>query len=134
MNKKHQNIIETFVRNTLGCTCPDEIFDRIDLQSSIPELSGDIRSLRLVLGNRLLVYLVAGLSNIVSSETLSPLVSCGVRDRDAHQLNRFRLVLLVPEDFEPMGIQLSFQSMSMVDERVHLHFVPNHDIREPLRP
>jgi len=45
-----------FVRDTLGCQCPDSAFDRIDYQENSDILGNDAIAKRLLVGNRLLIY------------------------------------------------------------------------------
>jgi hypothetical protein len=49
MESNHQ--LKKFIRSTLGCNCPDEVFDRIDISS-------DESLTEIVVGGRLLIHLV----------------------------------------------------------------------------
>jgi len=83
--------IKTFVRQTLGCGCPEEVFQYIDCQSNISvddiPLMGKIN-----IGNRLLIYIVE-INDINSlKNVLSFLIGKGMKERDGSNFNRFRLV------------------------------------------
>ena len=78
-----------FVRETLGCGCPDEVFQRIEVVDM--EVAG-VALTRLVVGKTLLIYLPPiDAWRRVESE-LEALVRAGRWDRDRHDYNRFRLV------------------------------------------
>jgi hypothetical protein len=50
--------IKTFVRQTLGCACPEEVFKRIDCQSDIKLNDNILLSSKINVGNKLLIYVV----------------------------------------------------------------------------
>ncbi|MHC4355040.1 MAG: hypothetical protein ACYTE3_08860 [Planctomycetota bacterium] len=119
--------IKQFVRGTLGCTCPDEVFEHIDCRAGV-NVSQDVRlDYEINVGNRLLIYLVA----VDDSGSLRPLISQLVREgtgkRDRENFNRFRLVLLTqePTDMAENALVV-FQSLG-ADEKVHLHVVGKDD-------
>ena len=47
-----------FVRDTLGCQCPDSVFEQIDYQENTGILDKDAIVKRLLVGNRLLIYIL----------------------------------------------------------------------------
>ena len=49
--------IERFVRETLGCNCPAEVFARIE-DDSLPSTNSGPPIRRIAIGSRLLIYLV----------------------------------------------------------------------------
>ncbi len=120
--------IKTFVQQTLGCGCPEEVFRHIDYQADI--MAGNILlSARINIGNRLLIY-VAEVDNTETIENLLPqLIDIGKKERDAFGFNRFRLVLAVDgiEEMERSAADL-FGKINK-DEKVHLHIVPKKNMQ-----
>lgn len=112
--------IETFVRNTLGCTCPEEVF--LSIEQDVIADKADIR--RWVIGQRLLIYLVDADQEVAVDSLVAGTVRRGLLERDARGLNRFRLVLLCrePAALEDQARAL-FAACKAVDERTHLHLV-----------
>ena len=117
-----------FVRDVLGCGCPDEVLQSITVTRGrlAPEVGSDIA--RLDAGGQLLVYVV----QVSSTEPLDALVPAaletGLGDRDGHGFNRFRLVLATAD---PGGTEAAareaFGSYELPDDRVHLHVVSVRD-------
>ena len=60
-----------FVRDTLGCQCPESVFDQIDYQENSDILGKDVIVKRLLVGNRLLIY-VLEIDNVKSLPILLP--------------------------------------------------------------
>lgn len=118
MHTFDRGAIERFVRQDLGCACPESVFDHIDVSAG-PDRTG----IELVIGDRLLVraYEVAD----IREAQLRLWTEDGVRRRDAQGLNRFRLVLAV-ERPEAVGAaaRTAFERLALPDDRVHLHLLP----------
>lgn len=116
--------IKLFVRQVLGCECPEEVFKRIESTSSLPLDSGIILRSRLNIGNRLLIYVVMAESGTFVKETLPELVKTGMAERDGKGFNRFRLVLASDDrkGIEDIA-ERTFNSLLLRDEKVHLHVV-----------
>lgn len=112
--------IERFVRGTLGCACPDEVFQQIETSALPGDLPGDLPGVRLVIGNRLLVYVALAPASLVAATRA--LVAAGRRERDARGWNRFRLVLATEApEAERTAAADAFASAAAGDERAHLH-------------
>jgi hypothetical protein len=110
--------VEAFVRETLGCGCPQEVFEHIE--DSRP---GDLR--RIAVGGRLLVYLITPPTGVVAVDRLAEYLSRGQRERDELGFNRFRLVIAAGEGTaNPATLVLAFERLRAGDERLHLHLVP----------
>lgn len=112
-----------FVRETLGCTCPDEVFQHIECQTEIRAGENLILDYEINIGNKLLV-LIATVGEVDLLRTvLSQLVLAGMKERDKHGFNRFRLVLQTQkvESVENKALDI-FHSLNP-DEKVHLHVV-----------
>ncbi len=119
--------IKQFVRDTLGCTCPDEVLEHIDCRAGV-KVSDDVAlDYEINVGNRLLIFLVT----VDDADSLKPLVSQLVREgtkkRNQENFNRFRLVLLTqrPTDVTEEAFAI-FQSLG-ADGKVHLHVVGKND-------
>ena len=119
--------IKQFVRETLGCTCPNEVFQDIYCRANV-NASGDVLlDCEINVGNKLLIFVVT----IDELGSLNPLISQlvwdGTNKRNQENFNRFRLVLLTQRPTcvaeEAFAI---FQSLG-ADEKVHLHVVAKND-------
>ncbi|HET6497019.1 MAG TPA: hypothetical protein VFH61_16825 [Thermoleophilia bacterium] len=114
--------VRSFVRDVLGCTCPDDVFE--DVRIGLPALF-DTHSveggLEILVGRRLLIAIVplAGIGNVV--DDVQAILAGGRRVRDSREFNRYRLVLVGSLDSATRG---RLETLSgMFDERVHLHLV-----------
>lgn len=118
------NPIEHFVRATLGCQCPDEVFRSVSI-GQLRTADGAIGYTRLLVGNRLLIYLLDAASVSVADGELADLVARGCRERNERGYNRFRLVIACDEPAsESTAVQHAFDDASGNDERAHLHCLP----------
>ena len=115
--------IETFVRTTLGCGCPDRVFEKIELGGLT--LPGNTHPLtRLVIGDTLLIYLVYPGGDQLVAESALQVAESGRDDRDRNGYNRFRLVLAepaMPPAEDPLATR--FATHFAGDEKMHLHRV-----------
>lgn len=123
MQPTDRNAVERFVRVTLGCQCPDEVFNSM----SIERVDADTRTtghVRLTIGDRLLIYVIAARASDVSAEALSMLARAGLAERKSRGLNRFRLVLAQP-DGEALAERMRsvFAAVAGADDRAHLHVI-----------
>jgi len=109
--------IVRFVRETLGCGCPDEVFEQTS--DSGP---GELR--RIALGGRLLVYLIRPTEAGLTADRLGDYLSRGRGERDALGFNRVRLVIADEAATEREDLQAAFEDLRAGDERLHLHIVP----------
>jgi len=70
--------IKRFVQETLGCTCPEEVFNKIDYQQESDGISGG----KIAVGDRLLIYII----NIDRKSNIQGVVNSalerGVEERD----------------------------------------------------
>jgi hypothetical protein len=109
--------IKTFVQQILGCSCPEEVFDRIEVDTGAGVVSHRIR-----IGGRLLVYILeASRASDISNAVASALHE-GVRERDRDRFNRLRLVVVSPSPeriAEPA--RAAFSGSPARDEKTHLH-------------
>jgi len=117
--------IKDFVQNTLGCTCPEEVYDEIEHYTDV-RLTNDITlDEKLKVGRRLLIYVFTLNVRDRLINDLSVLVHIGMNERDALAFNRFRLVIKTGEieDFTKLANSI-FKSMNINDDKVHLHIIP----------
>jgi hypothetical protein len=116
--------IKHFVVEDLGCQCPDEVFEKIVLESDRPPIDGVAIDHRINIGDRLLVYLADGQTLHEPAHQLAALVAVGLADRDRHRFNRFRLVVVTTEaERDERALRPLFEQLAGRDERTHLHVV-----------
>ena len=121
--------IKHFIQNTLGCSCPEEVFRSIDVRRNVRLNSFIVLDSALIIGNRLLVYLAEAGSAGCIEEHLPVLVAAGTKERDEKGLNRFRLVLISdrPADVQQAAGKL-FEELRGNDGKVHLHVIDKRSI------
>jgi hypothetical protein len=125
-----KNTIKKFVKETLGCSCPDEVFEHIELERDI-NLDNDILiNAKINIGSRLLVYIMEVNEDGFLKNNLQAAVSFGKEERDRRGFNRFRLVLTGEkiDEFEQAAYTI-FNDLAVKDEKMHMHVVG-----EVLRP
>ena len=120
MDPGQKAAIERFVRGTLGCQCPDEVFRNMEVGPlALPGGSGTGR--RLVIGDRLLIHVVTA-SERPELLGLEELAIAGRDERDHLGLNRFRLVIGMPTAAsDTSSLEQRFRRALGVDDRAHLH-------------
>ncbi len=115
--------LEHFVRHTLGCRCPDEVFRRIedDRQAS----AGPIPlSHRIDVGRRLLVYVLRSDDAQWLRANLATVFEHGGQERDREGFNRLRVVIATSDpDAVTTGTSGLFDALEARDDRMHLHVV-----------
>lgn len=121
----HYPKMKRFVQETLGCSCPEEVFDKIDYQKA---RDGGVGS-RINVGDRLLIYIITvdGKSSI--QEVINAALEQGIEERDNKGFNRFRLVLVAarPDDLRGTAEHV-FARSDYADEKAHLHVVSEGDV------
>ncbi len=110
------------VRNILGCTCPDEIFEHYQVQHNVSEA---IPMVQLIMGNRLLIWIVDAARVVEPGQMLLRLLEQGLTERENRGLNRFRLVVA--------GASLSWEKewahlAEGLSPKIHLHILT--DLRD----
>lgn len=112
--------IRRFVREALGCVCPDAAFERAEVEFAPDGASEAL--FEIVVGDRLLVraYRVTPGDGIPTG--VVRWLESGRAERDARGLNRFRLVLAgeAPGTIEESAVP-AFEQWRGADERIHLH-------------
>lgn len=118
--------IKTFVQHTLGCGCPEEVFQSMDCRSHV-RLNDIILKYKMNIGNRLLVYLFETDPESVR-QALPFLVSEGKEERDKFGFNRLRIVLTADNVDEVRQIAEDLFKHIEKDEKIHLHIISKHEI------
>ena len=122
------------VRGLLGCTCPQEVFDHYQVGGQVIT---SMPVVELIMGDRLLVWMVDGAKISDPGETLSNLLEAGLSKRKRRGLNRFRLVVV--GDFLSWEKRWAHLAKDL-DSKVHLHVLPalieptNHSVEKGVNP
>lgn len=121
--------IKTFVKHTLGCACPEEVFKYIDCKQNI-KLNDDISlNSKINIGNGLLIYVVEADNPDFITINLPLLVHAGKKERDSLRFNRLRLVIATNKIDKIKEIANSvFEAIKNRDEKVHLHVIHKKDL------
>jgi hypothetical protein len=124
--------VEQFVRGTLGCSCPDEVFRSMSMRR-VPSVADRPAHTELLVGSRLLIRVVEAPADPAVSGWLERLVADGQAARDRHGYNRFRLVVVVRAPGGPNGLEARFARAATGDERAHLHLLAEAQLPASLR-
>ncbi len=117
--------IKRFVQETLGCSCPEEVFNKIDYQKESDGISGR----KVNVGDRLLIYIITMDEKSNIQGVINSALERGVVERDNKGFNRFRLVLVASHpDVLRSSAELTFESSGFADEKTHLHVVNESDV------
>ena len=128
--------VARFVRDVLGCGCPDDVLRdiRIDRHHWIAGIDAPLA--RIDVGGRLLVWVIAvgdrptHLAALVAGGVLA-----GLHERDRLAFNRLRLVLATPAPSEIDALaRQSFNACRVPDDRIHLHVVDLRSVPPSARP
>lgn len=116
------------MRETLGCGCPEEVFDNLNLSLTTPWQGGPSVKI-LHVGGRLLICILTCRDISEVRDFLPPLVRMYRDERDRKGYNRVRIVIAAtdPASLIPMADFL-FQSLPEVDERIHLQILPTSQV------
>jgi hypothetical protein len=112
-----------FVRHTLGCGCPDEVFEHIRIDTKPEVFIGLPVDYVIDVGGRLLVAVCMTADWRQLQQKLADTVRRAREYRDSNGFNRFRLVVAA-EDTQTAQAALQAQFESAIadgDEKMHLH-------------
>jgi hypothetical protein len=124
-NREH---VISFVRQTLGCGCPEEVFQTIEHQTThVFSVHGPIVE-RLVIGKRLLIYLWATDDPDEVRNKLRGFMDSGRKDRDDNGLNRFRGVIATRAVDAIRAVADLVITQPGSDDRIHLHVVHESEV------
>jgi hypothetical protein len=126
MNDRQHASIVRFVRETLGCRCPDDVFDSITLATENADTVGCFS--RLVIGRRLLIYIARPADAAAVAAAVVALAHRGHRDRDTSGLDRFRLVWPAQDESAARDAATAFAAAGGNDDQMFLHVLPSHEL------
>lgn len=115
--------LTSFVRGTLGCECPDEVFSQIVVRLVAADSPSPVK-LAIEVGGRLLIHVIEEGEAMEDPGLIQEVVEEGVRARDARGFNRFRLVVAAADDADRATLRGRFDAVPTRDERTHLHVLP----------
>ena len=114
--------IKNFVRNTLGCKCPDNVFEQIDDRQVTSKISPHTRSI--TIGGKLLLYVWEVGSPDQLEEGVPAILAAGKKARNELGLNRLRAILVTGDpSIIKSQADLCFSQFSDLDEKMHLHVI-----------
>ena len=117
--------IKRFVQETLGCSCPEEVFEKIDCQ----EGRAGTAERKVSIGDRLLIYIIAADNEPDIQGVINSALERGVVERDKKGFNRFRLVLVASRPDELRGLaEQAFAGSGYTDSKTHIHVVSERDV------
>ena len=126
---KH-NQLKRFIQEILGCGCPEEVFDSIEICSGTSKDLPECPLVSVLVGKRLLIhFLLVGKTERLSKEILTRMTDTGRTQRDDNGYNRFRLVLIF-DDPQNLPASLSIEEFDRLkeDDRTHLHIHTQNEI------
>ena len=113
-----------FIRDVLGCTCPDEVLADIRVERDPDGFAGLPVDFLLRVGGKLLVGVCASDAAGAAGEILSRCFSAGRALRDAEGFNRFRLVVVSDDpDQDADVLRAAFDGLPGGDGKLHLHVI-----------
>lgn len=127
--------IRGFVTETLGCTCPETVFDNIkfDANTSLQQCQSLVS--RIEVGGRLLIYLLVTDSLDIVERDLPVIIRNGKQERDRCDFNRFRAVVCTSKISAVVHLANdAFTRHTQEDSKVHLHVVSRDDVKAILGP
>jgi hypothetical protein len=134
MNGTNDGTIERFVRGTLGCRCPEEVFQSISMDR-LPALAARPPVLQLLVGSRLVIHIVTLPAGAAVNGWLEQLAEQGRATRERHGYNRFRLVIATSAAARLRAdLEARFARATGNDERAHLHLIGPDQLPPALAP
>lgn len=113
-----------FIRDGLGCGCPDEVLDDLRVDPHPVAFAGLPVDAVVSVGGRLLVGVCVSRPWDEMDAQLEQCLATGRRLRDEGGYNRFRLVVVTGEtEVARPALERSFKRFQDRDARLHLHVV-----------
>jgi hypothetical protein len=120
--------VTRFVREVIGCNCPDDVFRHIEVQRGSSAVKACSADCELRIGGRLLIVVTSEPVAKLSSY-LAEVIAEGKRARDESKFKRFRLVVQTGRPAEESEeFFRAFATVSDKDERTHVHFLPKGEV------
>ncbi len=125
--------VRHFVRNVLGCECPDEVFSRIQTIDDISAIHGMPMDVLLNIGGRLLLA-VTSLGDLKRiADNLENIFHEARGIRDSHGFNRFRFVVIAKNVKNARNHLIpKFENMISTDKKQHLHIIDKIHIHQKM--
>jgi len=117
-------LLKKFVREDLGCGCPEEVFE--DLIVGVPAVfrrDDPAFLLEVLVGGRLFIGVTKQGEEAFQESEIQDLLLAGKEIRDRHGLNRFRLAIL--SSSVDSAIELPVDEYTGIDDKIHLHRLPD---------
>ena len=115
--------LKVFVKNTLGCGCPEKVFEKIDVSKLLTVEHGK-EITRIVVGETLLIYIIRPEPSGDFVDSVESIGLIGKTDRDTNNYNRFRLVVSgIEDDAQQAKVSERFSKSFNTDDKMHIHFV-----------
>lgn len=115
-------MIKKFAIDVLGCGCDNSVFDRIEQSRSFRLPSGITLSSRILIGNRLLIYIID--RDSMSPSDIKAIVRDGLEERNSSGYNRLRVVVTTDNvDEDTRRYTKVFADIQGRDEKTHLHIL-----------
>ena len=86
-------VVKRFVREVVGCTCSDEVFNRVDVKPGSSAIRSCSADYEINVGGRLLIVLSTDPVEAFSPARLEKVMAEGRSARDAGRFNRFRFIV-----------------------------------------
>jgi hypothetical protein len=117
-------VITRFVREVLGCDCPDEVFRHVAVRRGSAAVKSCPVDYELRIGGRLLVVVTSESVDVLSGSRLEQVISEGRQARDDGKFNRFRLVVRTRNAAgDREKLLRAFEAVPVRDEKTHVHVV-----------
>jgi hypothetical protein len=121
--------IKSFVQQTLGCRCPDAVFEHVEIERDIQTDNGIFLHSRVNIGNRLLIYVIEQKGSSFNPDELPNIIHGGIHERYKYGFNRFRLVLTLDGSEKlRQTVENIFDTLPDKDDKTHLHIIDKEDL------
>jgi len=120
--------VRHFVREVLGCGCPDEVLRRIarghaELPGGLPHCG------RLDVGGRLLVFVLPVGAVDPRPDELRGLLEAGKTERDRRGFNRFRLAIAAADPGRlRVAAEQALADVAAGDDKLHVHVIEQSQV------
>jgi hypothetical protein len=127
--KVNVQVVKRFVREVAGCTCPDEVFRRVEIKPGSSAIRSCSADYEIDIGGRLLIVLSSDPVESFSPARLEKVMAEGRSARDAGKFNRFRFIVQADNapEVEKRLLRL-FEGLAAKDEKTHLHVIGRKDV------
>ena len=130
MHSEWNERMQSFIRSTLGCGCPDQILQRIDFTRTDLAQEPAVKLSRIDVGGQLLVYVLEGEEDPTRlSDVLPAIISTGLIERGKREFNRLRVVVAAdrPDELQPV-LERLFDASAPKDDKLHLHVISTMEL------